>query len=88
MMRVNPDQLIQAAHQFKQAGAETQAMLGGMSSAVNGLMLEWEGLSAQQFYEEYSQWERTVQGMVGALEAIGQRLAQYSEMARESDHLY
>lgn len=85
MIRVNPEQLTQAGNQFKRAGGETQSAMAALEASVNGLMVEWEGHSAQRFFQEYQQWHKSMHSLVQLLDTTANQLFGIAESYRQAD---
>ena len=77
---------MQVAQQFKRAGAETESMMHSLESSVNELMIEWEGTSAQRFFQEYQQWVNNIKQVHQLLDGVGQQLTMAAETYRQADH--
>lgn len=86
MIRVNPDQLTQAGQQFRQAGEEARRAEAAIDAQINGLMLEWEGPGAQQWFQEFQQWRQLNQKLGEILDGVGQQLVLLADTYRHAGH--
>lgn len=84
-IRVSPEQLRQVASQFKSAGLQSGEMAAQLTGTVHGMEGEWAGVSKDQFFQEYQQWERVMREYINLLDRIGQQLEQVAQRFEEAD---
>ena len=73
-IKINPDQVRGVAGQFKNAGAESEALINRLQQTVNGMAPDWEGLTKERFYNDFQQWQAAMRQFVQLLNGIGQQL--------------
>ena len=73
-IKISPDQVRTVAGQFQQKSQDTSTMVQQLQSAVKGMESEWQGLSSQRFYSDYTQWNQQMQKYVQTLADIGTEL--------------
>lgn len=73
-IKISPEQVRQLSGQFKQASQESQQIFNSLSSSVNNVQGEWEGVTQQRFFQEYEQWKTSMSQFVQLLDSIGAQL--------------
>ncbi|HET6261504.1 MAG TPA: WXG100 family type VII secretion target [Chloroflexia bacterium] len=73
-IKISPEQVRQLSGQFKQASQESQQIFNNLSSSVNNIQGEWEGVTQQRFFQEYEQWKTSMSQFVQLLDSIGAQL--------------
>lgn len=84
-IRITPEQVRQAGNQFRQGSEETQNTLSKLRSTVNTLQSEWEGMTKERFYGEYTKWESSMSNFVELLQSIGQQLDTIATRFEQAD---
>jgi WXG100 family type VII secretion target len=69
---INTDQVRSVANQFRQKSQDSASMVQQLKSAVNSM--EWQGMAAERFYSDYTQWNQQMQKHVELLNGIGSEL--------------
>lgn len=73
-INVSPEQVRQVSGQFKQASQESQQIFNNLTTTINNMQGEWEGVAQQRFYQEYDQWKNSMGQFVQMLDSIGTQL--------------
>jgi WXG100 family type VII secretion target len=71
---VTPEQVHDVARQFETSSQQSQEMVNTLQTTMNQLDPEWEGMTAQRFYQEYQSWRQSMTQFVELLNQIGQEL--------------
>ena len=84
-IKISPDQVRSVASQFKNKSQESASMAQTLTSAVKGLEAEWEGMSAQRFYGDFTQWQQSMNKYVELLNSIGNELERIATTIEQTD---
>ena len=71
-MRVLPDELFEAAKDFRDASADTSEIVTRLEERVRRLENSWSDAGEQTFHRYYREWHTHVQGFVAVLDAIAE----------------
>ena len=82
---VTPEQVHNIASQFESASEQSQQMVSRLQTTMNNLEPEWEGVTAQRFYQEYQQWHQSMTQFVELLNQIGKELHAIAERFAAAD---
>lgn len=82
---VTPEQVHEVAGKFEAASQQSQEMVNSLQGTMNQLDPEWEGMTAQRFYQEYQQWHQSMTQFVEMLNQIGQELHAIAERFAAAD---
>jgi WXG100 family type VII secretion target len=84
-IRINPDQVRGVASQFRQKSQESASMCQQLQTAVKGMEGEWQGMSAQRFYSDYTQWNQQMLKYVDLLNGIASELDKIATTLETTD---
>lgn len=84
-IRITPEQVRQVASQFGQAASQSQEMVSRLTSAVNSMQPEWEGMTSQRFYSDFQQWSSQMTRFVEMLNGINTQLNQIADRFATAD---
>ncbi|HWI51555.1 MAG TPA: WXG100 family type VII secretion target [Symbiobacteriaceae bacterium] len=73
-IKITPEQVRGVASQFKTSSDQSQEMIGRLTSAINGMQNDWAGLTKEQFYQQFQEWQGRMREFVGVLDHINQQL--------------
>ena len=82
---VTPEQVHEVARQFETASQQSQEMVSTLQGTMSQLDPEWEGMTAQRFYQEYQQWHQSMTQFVDLLQQIGTELHSIAERFAAAD---
>lgn len=71
---ISPQDLHEAAEQFKQASKDTLGIAKRLEDVADQLEKKWAGASKQVFYQQYQQWSQASGGFAVLLNNIAQEL--------------
>lgn len=78
-IRVTPEQLHAAASEYHSASQQTQEMVNRLTTTMNRLQPDWEGVTQQRFYADYEHWRLAMGQLAQLLQGIGQQLDTIAE---------
>ncbi len=81
---VSPQDLHEAAEEFKKAGQDTSEIAKRLDKVIGQLEKKWEGASKQVFYQQYEQWGQASGGFETLLNNIAREL---HAMAERYEHV-
>jgi len=84
-IKISPEQVRQVASQFRSKSQESGTMAQQLSSAVKGMEAEWEGMAAQRFYGDFTQWQQQMNKYVELLAGIGTELDRIANTIEQAD---
>lgn len=84
-IKISPDLVRTVAGQFQQKSQDTGTMVQQLQSAVKGMESEWQGLSSQRFFSDYTQWSQQMQKYVQTLADIGNELTRIANTLEQTD---
>jgi WXG100 family type VII secretion target len=84
-IRILPDQVRQVSAQFKQASQDSQQIMNNLTSTLNGMQGDWEGMTQQRFYQDFEQWKASMNQFAQLLDGIGQQLDAYAARVESVD---
>jgi len=84
-IRISPDQVRGVASQFRGKSQESGTMAQQLTSAVNGMQAEWEGMAAQKFYSDFTQWQQQMTKYVDLLNGIASQLDSIANTIEQTD---
>jgi WXG100 family type VII secretion target len=64
----------QVSAQFKQASQQSSEMVTRLQQTVSNMQSEWEGMTQQRFFQEFTQWQTSMRQFVELLNGIGTQL--------------
>ncbi len=73
-IKISPEQVKSVASQFRSKSQESGTMAQQLTSAVKGMEAEWEGMAAQRFYSDFTQWQQQMNKYVDLLNGIATQL--------------
>jgi WXG100 family type VII secretion target len=73
-IHITPEQVRQASSQFKQASTQSWEMIARLQNTMSSLQPDWEGMTQQRFYQEFSQWQTSMRQFAELLDNIGLQL--------------
>lgn len=56
-IKITPEMVRQAGHQFQQASSQSEDMINRLNTQMQALHAEWEGMTQQQFYTQFEEWK-------------------------------
>lgn len=84
-IKISPDQVRGVAQQFRGKSQESGQMAQQLTSAVKGMEAEWEGMAAQRFYGDFTQWQQTMNKYVELLSGIASELDRIASTIEQTD---
>lgn len=84
-IKISPEQVRSVAAQFRSKSSESGSMAQQLASAVDGMQAEWEGMAAQRFYTDFTQWKAQMQKYVELLNGIGTELDRIANTIEQTD---
>lgn len=84
VLRVEPQDLINAANLFSNSGAELREVTSEMMSLVTGLSSVWEGETAESYISKFSALDDDMERMSSM---IAEHVADLEEMAMNYDNV-
>ena len=84
-IKISPDQVRGVAGQFRNKSQESGSMAQQLTSAVKGMEAEWEGMAAQRFYGDFSQWQQQMNKYVELLNGIATELDRIANTIEQTD---
>lgn len=82
---VTPEEVRHIAGQFKAKSDDSQSMVNELTTAINNLDQNWEGLSNQKFMQEFTQWQQTMTQFVRLLDEINKQLQVVADRFEQAD---
>lgn len=84
-IKITPEQMRSVAGEFKASSVQSQEMVSKLTSRIKGMESEWEGLTREQFYHQFTDWQAKMQQFVGVLDHINQQLVAIAARFEEAD---
>lgn len=84
-IKISPDQVRSVAGQFRSKSQESGTMAQQLTSAVKGMEAEWEGMAAQRFYGDFTQWQQQMNKYVELLSGIATELDRIANTIEQTD---
>ena len=84
-IRISPEQVKGVASQFRSKSQESGTMVQQLTSAVKGMEAEWEGMAAQRFYSDFTQWQQQMNKYVDMLNGIATQLDSIANTIEQTD---
>lgn len=84
-IKITPEQIRQVASEFKGASNQSQEMVSRLSSTINGISPDWEGMTKERFYNEFQQWQQSMRQFVELLQNIGQQMDAIATRFEQTD---
>lgn len=84
-IRITPEQVDGVSREFKNGSAQSQELISRLTSQVESMQSEWEGMTQQRFYQQFSQAKQGMTQFVQLLEQISQELDSISQRFRQVD---
>lgn len=84
-IKISPEQVRGVAGQFRSKSQESATMAQQLGSAVDGMQSEWEGMAAQRFYGDFTQWKQQMQKYVELLNGIATELDRIANTIEQTD---
>ena len=85
---ISPQDLHEAAEQFRQAGKDTLEIAKRLEKVTGQMEKKWEGASKQVFYQQYQQWNESSGGFAVLLNNIAQELHAMAERYEHVDQKF
>ncbi|HYG60784.1 MAG TPA: WXG100 family type VII secretion target [Symbiobacteriaceae bacterium] len=73
-IRITPEQVRTVARQFKSSSDQSQDMVNKLNTQVNAMGADWEGLTKEQFYQQFTEWKGRMEQFVVLLDDINKQL--------------
>jgi len=84
-IKVTPEQVRNVATQFAQAGQQSQQMIANLNKTINTMQPEWEGMTAQKFYQDFQTWNTQMMKYVEMLNSINKQLNDIATRFAQAD---
>lgn len=82
---VTPEELRGVAAQFRQSSGESSAMVQRLAQQINQLQQNWAGVSSQRFYQQFQEWQKSMQQFVLLLDDINKQMLVIAERFQQAD---
>lgn len=82
---VTPEELRSVAGQFQQSSSESSAMVQRLTQQISQLQQNWAGVSSQRFFQDFQQWQKSMQQFVVLLEDINKQMLVIAERFQRAD---
>ncbi|MDO7905719.1 WXG100 family type VII secretion target [Paenibacillus sp. JX-17] len=82
---ITPEQVDQVANQFKSSGEQSQQIVSQLTSSIQGMEGQWEGMTKQRFFQEFQEASKQMQQFVTTLNSISQELTAIANKFRTVD---
>lgn len=73
-IKITPDQVRSTAQMFHNASSQSEDLVNKLSTQIRAMEPEWEGLTKEQFYQQFQQWQAKMKEFVVLLENINKDL--------------
>lgn len=84
-IRITPEEIRGAASQFKASHDEAQTMIQKLSTTVDGLNANWDGIASNRFYQNFELWRGRMAEFTGLLDEINHALVEIAERFEQAD---
>lgn len=84
-IKISPDEMRQVSTEFKNAGQQTEQLKSQLKNRVSAMDANWDGMAADKFYQDYTQYETEIQKAIELLNTIGERLNQIAQTLEQAD---
>ncbi|MDF2628852.1 MAG: type secretion protein EsxA [Symbiobacteriaceae bacterium] len=85
LIRITPEQVRMVAGEFKSSSVQSQEIVTKLTSQINGMQGEWDGLTKEQFYTQFQEWQVKMREFVGVLDHINQQLVAIANRFEAAD---
>lgn len=75
-IKITPEQVRGVSNEFNQASGQSQEMVTRLTSSIQTLSTDWEGMTKERFYNEFTQWQNSMKQFVTLLQGISKQLEQ------------
>lgn len=82
---ISPEHVEQIAKQFKQSSEESRQIVSNLTSVVQSMESEWEGVTKQRFIKEFQEADKQMKSFVQILDSISEELISISQKFRSID---
>lgn len=73
-IKITPEQVRSVAGQFKSSSDLSLEMVNKLTTTMKAMEPEWEGLTKEQFYQQFTDWQVKMREFVGLLDNINKQL--------------
>jgi WXG100 family type VII secretion target len=80
-----PEELREAAGDFKQGQLDSLAILLRLEKTTSRMQTKWEGVSQRVFFRNYTEWKRYMEGMATLLQRISTELQEMADTYERAD---
>lgn len=78
-IKISPQQVRGVANQFKNSSSESQTMVDRLSTTIRAIEGDWEGLTKEHFYQQFTEWKKTMSQFVIMLDDINKQLLKIAD---------
>lgn len=73
-IKITPEQVRSVAQHFKASSDQSQDMVNKLTTQIKAMEPEWEGLTKEQFYQQFTEWQGKMREFVHLLDGINKQL--------------
>ncbi|NMO94322.1 WXG100 family type VII secretion target [Paenibacillus lemnae] len=84
-IKINPEQLDEAAARFLACSQSNLDMAVELKGIIDGMSGEWEGVTRERFYQSYTGSHEQLQSVSETLKTIGDELKAIADRFRSAD---
>ncbi len=84
-IKISPDQVRAVAQQFRAASQESEEMVLRLNTTIRALEPDWEGMTKEHFYHQFTEWKTRMTQFVGLLDEINRQLVAIAAKFEEAD---
>lgn len=85
LIKITPETVRGVAAEFKSSSAQSQEIVTKLTSQINSMQGDWEGLTKEQFYQQFQEWQVKMREFVGVLDHINQQLVAIANRFEAAD---